>query len=1314
MQKIDRYDVLDKIYDNGRTVVYKAIDENGSIVAIKTLLDPNDQTSINKLYREFNIGKNLDSKYSSTYIELLELDRVYLIKTFDNGELLADIISVGAMDRERFITYAISLTVALDSLHQNNTLHLDLNPYNILCDTSSKNIKLLDFGESIQIAGEQKLYLKNVQRNLAYTSPELTGLITKSVDYRSDLYSLGVIFYQMLAGRFLFDYDDEIDLAHAHTAKIPQPLHELDSNIPIVLSKIIQKLLSKDKIDRYQSTKGLLYNLYLAQNSDFEDFELASEDEKPSLTIPKKLYGRALEIEQIDEFLTHKAATAAPTLITISGYSGVGKTAFIEELQDKLFSKDTCFARGKFDQYNRTTSYIAFIQSLKSLFRIFDANGSYLKSELQLSLGESRHALARVIPDLNDILDADLSHHIDPLQLKNQLFISIERLLIFFLKYKNRIVLFIDDLQWIDSASLEIFDLLFTSKKLSNVLIIGAYRSNEVDSSHPIKLSLDRLAKRLALTLHIELESLKIEPIKELLRDTLKNDSVDNLASLLLQKTDGNPFFMRQFLDTLEQRNLLTLDKSKNSWVWNIEEIKKQNLTDNVVEHLIDKIDTLSPDTQIFLKTASVMGDTFNIKTINAVNNFKQTELYKALQESLNEGLIDGISDINIAMVLEDNYFNFAHDKIRQAAYSLINDSDKKIKHAQIAKELISHKPYDNKTILLIAKHTLESIDILDDIDKKIIIDILKCASIITKDSLAFSESIEYSKLTISLLDSDCWSQNYSDTFDIYHIYLDSISKFYAYSDAVELFNELLKNSYLKNIDLAKIYHLRSILNFTNGNLADSINDGIVALSHLDIDIPDDAQKLSIIKQSEIEFLDAHIDNIESFYESKDVSDEPIELAMEILVTIGIPAFVSRQDLFGVIAFKLARLSIEHGNSNVSSYGFMLCGMIFGAGLNRFSDGYRFGELAMRLQDRYDNKAIECKLLRVYGAYVASWVNPHEVALDILYRAYISGVENGDFGYAAYSTNHIFTRELLSNIDLNELESRTRNYREFITRANEPSILATQDLLIAIVKAFRGTTTKPNSFSSDEFNESEALEQFRKTGFKTLLAYHYVYKTQLCYTHEYYDDAIESAIQAEEFLVNLKGNILESELYFYQALSIIRKSILDSEYSLDMATIERAVEKFELYSSLCEDNFKSKYLTLQAMHSYIRGDFQDTIDNLELALALEDAKQITPLKALILELLGYIGVHRDSWRIAKTYLQESYAIYYDLGYSTKAKILYTTYSKIFGYEKNKTKSVSTSASNLGDLNIFDEETILRASQLISGKINKDELIEKFM
>lgn len=1314
--RIDEYEVIETFFQNDVTIIYKALSSDNIPVAIKTVANPSDINTKNQLYKEFAIAKGLNEEFFGRYIQILELDRTYLVMSFEQGKTIPQIMDTFRKSEQDFLQCTFLLASALESLHSKRIIHLDLRPSNIICLDDISRVKILDFGKSSYISSVKNFSL--LPEISPYSAPEQTGLTSKSVDERSDLYSLGVILYEIIGYHPPFVEEDPLKLAHAHVAKNPPPLNTRNVHINPTIEKIILKLLAKDQDDRYQNATSLKLDIERLLKNPNISFEPGDTEEIRKFLIPQKLYGRDSELQTFHDIIS-SSLHSKPSLFMVKGYSGIGKTSFINEVIPMVLIQDGLFLKGKFDQYNRNNAYGAFL----SVFSNFIHHVNQLSNEIKIvfiaklkeELGDSVVVLSKIFPDFEVLFGSVSDISIEQSLLKNQLLTAVERLFNVITTYKTTVVIFLDDMQWVDSASLELLQMIVTSNTIHGMSVIGAYRSNEVELNHPLVQTLDQISKNGVSIATIELSPLNEYDTQQMLFDTLKRDDIKELAKIVIQKTEGNPFFIRQFLQTLYREKLIVYSTSSSEWEWKTDLIEQKNITNNVLEHLMNKIATVSETAKEFLKSASVIGDRFNVEVVIHLNSLHSDVLKQVIRELSNEGLVDfDFSDVQthqesaeiLPSILNGH---FVHDKIRQASYMLMSEQERLLKHFNIANDfLISAKESPSKSVVLYAAgHIVEAKSLLQSSDNRgLFIDILYKASTYAKESLAYSEALKYINTAISFLDDSSWNLTYRLTFDLYLAKISILRLNTQYEEASQLFQVLFANSGISDLDIGKLYNEELIYNFSQGFVTEALLSGLQALDTLGFSIPQNETDIVTAKNSEIDWLAKRIDSLDRLKEMPNLSDEKIELCMNILMNMGIPAFVSRQDIFGIIALRMARLSFEYGVSPVSSYGFALSGMIMGAGMGRYPEGYKLGQSAMVLQERFNNKAIECKLLRVYGAYVSSWFESHEQTLETLKRAYASGIENGDYAYAIYCLNHIFTREFLLDVPLDILLKKTDSFMSFIEGLHDTNISNIQKILVGTTACLMGQTLSSESISFRNYDEKESLSQLIKSNYKTGLAYYYIYKLQICYLHELYEKAIEYAEIAEGYLANIKGNILESEWAFYYSLSVYklhRQQLYGEKLTIFL-------EKFAQWSVLNRMNFEPKFFILKAMQLF-------EIEQFDTAFSLFDnvleAQEKNPLsKALTLELIAECWRIKKNHRVAVVYLEEAHKTYYGCKAYVKAKMIMNSHL----LKNAQSIALASSGSNSSEarLNAFDEATISKATFAMTGKIERSGLIEVFL
>ncbi|MBK7936471.1 MAG: serine/threonine-protein kinase PknK [Lewinellaceae bacterium] len=795
MITIPGFDVQDIIFtDDRKTICRASRHSDGRVVVLKVILGEfSDSTDAIKLRREYELAKNLDFPGVAKVLDLNEFQhrrRHRDGRFWRNGP--ERICRKQTTFPRSVFPIALQLASILEELHRRDVIHKDIKPDNILIRPDTRELRLIDF--SIAVAMQQEsvgaVGHRDLEGSLPYLSPEQTGRINRPVDYRSDYYSLGVTFYELLAGHRPFRSDDPAELLHSHLARTPDPLTDANPGVPAVLQAIVLKLMDKSPEMRYQSASGLKYDLeqcvqFAEKQGQVEVFALGEHDHSDRFSIPQKLYGREQELLfLLDSF--DRVALGAPAMLLVSGFSGIGKSSLIREIHKPIAAQKGYFTGGKFDQFNRNVPYSAVIAAFRHLMRQIlsesDEKVALWKERLLSALGSNGRVIIDVIPEAAmitgpqpEILELPASEAQNRF---NLVFLQFVQTLAV---QEHPLVLFLDDLQWADTPSLKLIELLLSDKETGYLLVIGAYRDNEVDATHPLIKTIQALKETDNLVHEITLKPLQVGELNQMVADTMhcRPPEARPLAELLLQKTGGNPFFVNEFLKALYTDKLVVFDRNLHRWNWKIEQIRERNITDNVVELMRDKIQLLDEHTQRLCQFAACIGNKFDLLTLSTVWEKSPQATAKTLWPAIREGLVIPVgNDYRLAEISRDSEktvnseYRFLHDQVQNAAYILLDEQSRNVLHLRIGRLLSQNFAEEElkERVFELVTHFNAGAALLDNPSERMEVAKLNLlAGKKAKSAAAYEPAFGYLLAGIRLLPSDTWSQQYELALVLYN-----------------------------------------------------------------------------------------------------------------------------------------------------------------------------------------------------------------------------------------------------------------------------------------------------------------------------------------------------------------------------------------------------------------------------------------------------------------------------------------------------------------------------------------------------------------
>ncbi|MBV8701928.1 MAG: serine/threonine-protein kinase PknK, partial [Bradyrhizobium sp.] len=941
---------------------------------------------------EYRLRDELDPAWAVRPLELVrEHGRTMLLLEDPGGKPLAALLR-GPVEVGHFLRLAINLATALGKVHQHELIHKDLNPANILVNCADGQVRLTGFGIASRLPRERQAPdpPEVIAGTLAYMAPEQTGRMNRSVDARSDLYALGVIFYQMLTGALPFTAADPMEWVHCHVARLPVPPAERVPDLPAVLSAITMKLLAKAAEDRYQSVAGLDSDLRrcLAAWEDqrrIENFAVGENDTPHRLFIPEKLYGREREVASLLAALDRVVKTGTPELVLISGYSGIGKSSVVNELHKALVPPRGLFAAGKFDPLKRDVPYSTLAQAFQGLARSLlsksDAELATWREALGEALGQNGRLIADLVPELGLVIgdqppvpELELHDAQRRFQLLFQRFIGV------FARPEHPLALFLDDLQWLDAATLDLLEDLLTRSDLPNLLLIGAYRDNEVDASHPLGRKLAAIKDAGGSVREITLAPLGREHLRQLIVDALhcEPDPAEPVAQLVLEKSGGNPFFAIQLVTSLAEEGVLSFDHDAGRWSCDLDRIQAKAYADNVVDLMVGKLIRLPAETRRALEALSCIGNAAEISILSIVLEASAEQVKAMFWQAIRHELIEPLK----------SSYRFIHDRVRESAYSLIPEERRAAAHLRIGQLLAAHIPpaQREEAVFEIVNQLNRGVALITAPEQREQLAQLNLiAGKRAKAATAYASALTYLNAGATLLAEDCWQRQHDLIFQLELHRAEC--EFLTGAPAAEQRLNVLSSRAANTLERATVACLRVDLYTSLDQSSRAVAVGLDYLRHLGIDwSPHPTEVETKCEYERIwSLLGSH--TIEDLIELPLMSDRATLATLDVLSKLGAPSLQTDANLFSLVICRAVNLSLEGGNCDGSCYAYVRLGMVAGPRFGDYQAGFRFGRLGHDLVEQHGLKRFEARTYMCLGAFILPWTRHIRTGRDLLQRA---------------------------------------------------------------------------------------------------------------------------------------------------------------------------------------------------------------------------------------------------------------------------------------------------------------------------------------
>lgn len=1348
MIKIPNYIITEELQEAGRFIWYKGYlqsDSNKNPLTIKFInlsdANPSDKTRIKFGYDKI---RKIESDFILKIIDIVDHpEGLVLIRNFYEGMSLKTYINKKALDTNTFLKVACQLASALVDIHKNNIIHSEINPYNININGDTESIKICNFG-MFSILGDLKDTLsdKNLfQEHLPYISPEQTGRMNREVDYRSDLYSLGITLYEMATGSVPFTSARPLETIHNHIAKkVPDPC-KTNKAMSKTVCAIILKLLHKDVEDRYQTAFGLKFDIdkciaCLERDGHIGKFALCSQDVSNIFYVSKKLYGRNKELAVLQNSFS-RARSGSCEMVLVKGNPGIGKTALIKEAGKSFQHKKCHFISGKHEAIKSDQPYMAIIEAFTGLIRSLLTESEDIidewKHKILNALGKHSWIVIDLIPDIELIIGKQASSgKPGPIEFQNLFNMILHKFIGIFAEKDRPLVLFIDDLQWADAASLEFIKNIFTSSESFNLLLIGSFRSTEVDASHPLMLKVNEMKESGAALSVIDLAPLNIHNLTSLLFDSLslKKHDAALLAALVYQKTRGNPFFLNLFLRSLHHDGHLVFNFEKKRWVFNIEDIKAMDYTDNVINLMTKNIRNFHEDVQEILKIASCFGIIFDIEVISKIANLNLNETIRKLQIILREGLIQPSGEYKLqtakTIIMKDGFststfphrhYQFVHDRVQQSAYSLLNNKNKMEIHLAIGNLLLKEAPYTERkeNIFNIVNQLNRGRMLIDNEKEKLqLAGLNMAAGKRALESNAFDAAIYYLQNSIDILPENSWHMDYQLTFDL-HLYLAECNYLVFNFEISETLLYLLIQKADTKLKKAKIQNNLILLYSRKGDLDQSIHSGLLGLELLDLKMPPSPDAI----KSEI---DLELTKIDSFLEKNTINDilhlpelkitEKI-LMMEIMLNLMPQVYmVGNLDLYTYLTVKMTTMSLAYGNSSVSSHAYVMYGVILATRFNNYKEAYKFGMLALDLGNQFKYPFIDGKNYFVFSCFIHLWNEHFSQCLHNLLSAYHKCIEAGDFSFAGYAIMNYTVCLFHSGANLIQVFEDMVQYQSFVERIKDPGtlgcLLAWKHLTLSLI----GEEKIKLIHSGDRHADEKHLKYIKESNNITALCFFYAANIISNYILGNYDAADHFVQKMDKIKIAAAGHYNFLTFHIYHVLILAAKFPVtpETEKAQKLSLIKQSHHLIKEWSDNCPANFLNIYYLVNAEIAGIEGRDAEAMEFYDKAIQSAIDNEYVHYEAIHKECAGRFYLAKNKKIFAKVYLSDAYQCYQKWGADAKLSQMEKEYGEFLLTELTQ-ETFQTSAKLSETL---DLEAVLKVSQNISSEIDLDKLLNKLM
>ncbi|MEC1157637.1 ATP-binding sensor histidine kinase [Cytobacillus horneckiae] len=1313
------YRMIDIETENVRSFFYKAYSiENGKQVLIKfsKSKEPSLQETASSIH-EFHMSQQLKTDAILQPIKMIQhLNKHYFIyEYFASITLEAYLSTLKQANIRDGLKLASNLATALASLHQQQAIHKYINPENLLISKSTYAVKITGLNHSTLLTREGNplvLQGNDMEGQLPYISPEQTGRMNRAIDYRTDLYSLGVTFYRLFTGILPFTHTDPVQLIHSHMAKTPKKPSNIRKELPEQISSLVMKLLEKAPESRYLSAWGVRedINNCLSQYMAFKEikfFPLGYQDERNIFEAARKLYGRGNEIAKIESVFSH-ASSGGFGVVFIPGQSGIGKTALVNEVHKPLIKEKGYFISGKFDQMQRQIPFEPIIAAFQSLIRQIMTESpervERWKQKLEEELSSRTAVIAPIIPELKWLInEKEIIEAASSVDTQRRFYFIFQKFIQVFAAKEHPLVLFLDDLQWADIASLEMLEYLLTQANSQYLMIIGAYRNNEIHEHHPLNKTLKLLNNNKVLFEEIPLANLPRKTILEWVSDSLLNSGkeIENLATFIHRITQGNPFYTKQLLQSYYEDGQIVLQPEKGMWAVNYKAINENPVNESIIHFIVERIRLLPEETQRVLKLAACIGNIFDLRTLSVISQkpYKETanDLWSALESGLilpNDRWYKWVypdDDIRLLQSQPPEYV-FLHDRVQQAVYSTMSTDEQEQAHLMIGRLLVQFSAVNEDQLFTIVNHLNRSWKHLSEEEIVKLTDWNIQAGDKAKASAAFIEARKYFQTALELIGLN-WEERYDLTFRLMKRLGESQYVTGQFSEAERVFDEILQHSRSKADKLA-IYNMKMILYTHMHRVEEAVQSGISGLKLFGIDFSKKKSKLDVALELGLVKKALFRKGRNEILSLPKLTDKEKINVLNTMITMNASTYHYDQNLATLLMLRALRFTLKNGITDISALVFNNYSLILSAGFGDFKGSYQFGQLALQLSEKFGNTGIKGRVQFVYGSFVNHWAAPISSSLEFFEKSQRYCLEAGNIHLAGANSSFIVITILMKGTQIEEALTGVQNQIKFIDQ-----------IQYQISREFLNETKYWLQFLNGR-KPDHTWKMIKVMDDDSAKIIHYTVRLQMAYLF----DQTDYAKQILELLVPMINKrltlVVVPEYYFYHGLWLARFHEEDKENKKGNQMLKEFVGKMRKWADLSPSNYLHKYKLMNAELLRLRkGANKDEILTLYCdSIRIAEEKGFIQDAAICNECAGKYFESLGLEKLSHSFMMEALKAYQKWGANAKTEQMIVDHAGL----------VSTESKSIDYRAIFDTHAALNATQSISKEIILSKLSDKLM